>query len=71
MISGDRMFGRTIIVHMFICLDDTLFTGAFKLDISIGSDAFKELKRLAKNNVLYKKLSFVRNIALGRRGASD
>ena len=70
MISGDRMFGRTIMVHMFICLDDTLFTGAFKLDISIGSDAFKELKRLAKNNVLH-KLGFVRNIALGRRGASD
>ncbi len=71
MMSGDRMFGRTIIVHMFICIDDTLFTGSFRLEISIGREGFKEFRRPAtamkKNELLY-KLNFVSNIASGRRG---
>ena len=73
MMSGDRMFGRTIIVHMFICIDDTLFTGSFRLEISIGREDFKEeacrrpATAMKKNELLY-KLNFVSNIASGRRG---
>ena len=61
MMSVDRMFGRTIIVHMFICIDGIFFTGSIRLDISTGREVFREFRRPAtamNKNELYIKAEF-------------